>query len=330
MEKDAKIYVAGHHGMVGSAIVRALKARGFTNIIGRRSKELDLRRQDEVEKFFSEEKPDYVFLAAAKVGGIVANNEKPADFMYENMMIEMNVIHEAWKNGVKKLLFTGSGCIYPRMAPQPIKESYLLTGALEQTNEAYALAKISGLRYCEYLNRQYGTNFISVMPCNLYGAKDNYHPMYSHVIPALIRRFHEAKEANAPKVVVWGTGKPLRELLYVDDMADACIFLMENYNGNETVNIGSGIEMSIAEIAGTIKKVVGYTGEIEYDTTKPDGTPRKKLDCSKLYSLGWNNLTPLEVALEETYSDFQRSWGGGRFKDRKITRAPGGFADADC
>ena len=304
MEKDAKIYVAGHHGMVGSAIVRALKARGFTNIIGRRSKELDLRRQEAVEKFFAEEKPDYVFLAAAKVGGIVANNEKPADFMYENMMIEMNVLHEAWKNGVRKLLFLGSGCIYPRMAPQPIKESYLLTGALEQTNEAYALAKISGLRYCKYLNQQYGTDFISVMPANLYGANDNYHPRYSHVLPALLRRFHEAKESGASKVTVWGTGKAMREFMYVDDVADACLFLMENYSGNETVNVGSGVEMTITEIAEAIKKVIGYTGEIEYDTTKPDGTPRKRLDCSKLYGLGWNNLTPLDEGLKQTYQDF--------------------------
>ena len=304
MEKDAKIYVAGHAGMVGSAIVRALKKNGYENIIGRRSKELDLRRQKDVEDFFATEKPQYVFLAAAKVGGIVANDENPADFMYDNMLIEMNVLHEAWKNGVKKLLFMGSGCIYPRMAQQPIKESYLLTGALEQTNEGYALAKISGLRYCEYLNRQYNTNFISVMPANLFGYNDNYHPLYSHVIPGMLRRFHEAKKSNSPKVIVWGTGKPLREVMFVDDLADACLFLMENYSGNETVNIGSGLEMSIAELADAVKKVVGYEGEIEYDTSKPDGTPRKLLDSSKLKNLGWNHLTDFEENLKKTYADF--------------------------
>ena len=281
IEKNAKIYVAGHRGMVGSAIVRALKNQGYTNIITRTSKELDLRRQIDVEEFFASEKPDYVFLAAAKVGGILANNEAPADFMYDNMILEMNVIHEAYKNNVKKLMFLGSSCIYPRMAPQPMKEDCLLTSELEKTNEAYALAKISGLKYCEYLNRQYGTDFISVMPTNLYGPNDNYHPEHSHVLPALIRRFHEAKENNLNEVVIWGTGTPLREFLYVDDLADACVYLMNTYSGNETVNLGTGKELSIKELAELVKKVVGFKGNITFDTTKPDGTPRKLLDVSK-------------------------------------------------
>ena len=286
MEKNAKIYVAGHRGMVGSAIVRALKNQGYTNIITRTSKELDLRRQIDVEEFFASEKPDYVFLAAAKVGGILANNEAPADFMYDNMILEMNVIHEAYKNKVKKLMFLGSSCIYPRMAPQPMKEDCLLTSELEKTNEAYALAKISGLKYCEYLNRQYSTDFISVMPTNLYGPNDNYHPEHSHVLPALIRRFHEAKENNLSEVVIWGTGTPLREFLYVDDLADACVYLMNTYSGNETVNLGTGKELSIKELAELVKKVVGFKGNITFDTTKPDGTPRKLLDVSKLEKLG--------------------------------------------
>ena len=240
MEKDAKIYVAGHRGMVGSAIVRQLEKEGYHNIITRTHKELNLCRQEDVEKFFAEEKPEYVFLAAAKVGGIMANSEALADFMYDNMTLEMNVIHEAWKNGCKKLMFLGSSCIYPRMAPQPMKESCLLTGELEKTNEAYALAKISGLKYCEFLNKQYGTDYISVMPTNLYGPNDNYHPEHSHVLPALIRRFHEAKVSGAKEVTCWGTGTPLREFLYVDDLADACVFLMNNYSGDETVNLGTG------------------------------------------------------------------------------------------
>ena len=242
MEKDAKIYVAGHRGMVGSAICRALEKNGYTNIVTRTHKELNLCRQEEVEEFFRQEKPDYVFLAAAKVGGIMANSEALADFMYDNMILEMNVIHSAWQNNCKKLMFLGSSCIYPRMAPQPMKESCLLTSELEKTNEAYALAKISGLKYCEFLNRQYGTDYISVMPTNLYGPNDNYHPTHSHVLPALIRRFHEAKEAGAKEVVCWGTGTPLREFLYVDDLADACVYLMNTYSGNETVNLGTGKE----------------------------------------------------------------------------------------
>lgn len=304
MEKEAKIYVAGHRGMVGSAIIRQLEKEGYHNIITRTHKELNLCRQDEVEKFFAEEKPDYVFLAAAKVGGIMANNDALADFMYENMVLEMNVIHEAWKNGCKKLMFLGSSCIYPRMAPQPMKESCLLTSELEKTNEAYALAKISGLKYCEFLNRQYGTDYISVMPTNLYGPNDNYHPEHSHVLPALIRRFHEAKVSGAKEVTCWGTGKPLREFLYVDDLADACVFLMNNYSGNETVNLGTGKELTIKELAELVADVIGYEGEIKWDTTKPDGTPRKLLDVSKLEDLGWRYKTELRDGIGLAYEDF--------------------------
>ena len=307
MEKNAKIYVAGHRGMVGSAICRALQAQGYTNLVVRTSKELDLRRQDKVETFFEQEKPEYVFLAAAKVGGIIANDRHPADFMYDNMIMEMNVIKAAYDNGVKKLMFLGSSCIYPRMAPQPMPESCLLTSSLEQTNEAYALAKISGLKYCEYLNRQYGTDYISVMPTNLYGPNDNYHPEHSHVLPALIRRFHEAKEANAPYVTCWGTGSPLREFLYVDDLADACVYLMNTYSGNETVNLGTGKELSIRELTELVAKVVGYTGEIRWDPTRPDGTPRKLLDVSKLEGLGWRYKTELEDGIRLAYDDFLHS-----------------------
>lgn len=304
MEKSAKIYVAGHRGMVGSAIVRNLQEKGYQNLLLRTSKELDLRRQDQVEAFFAEEKPDYVFLAAAKVGGIMGNSESPADFMYENMILEMNVIHSAWRNQCKKLMFLGSSCIYPRMAPQPMPESCLLTSALEQTNEAYALAKISGLKYCEYLNRQYGTDYISVMPTNLYGPNDNYHPEHSHVLPALIRRFHEAKEQGMKEVTCWGTGTPLREFLYVDDLADACVYLMENYSGNETVNLGTGKELTIKALTELVAKVIGYTGEIKWDASKPDGTPRKLLDVSKLERLGWHYKTELEEGVRLTYEDF--------------------------
>ncbi len=304
MEKDAKIYVAGHRGMVGSAIIRRLEEDGWRNIITRTHAELNLCRQDEVERFFENEKPDYVFLAAAKVGGIVANSGALADFMYENMTLEMNVIHEAWKNGCKKLMFLGSSCIYPRMAPQPMPESCLLTSSLEETNEAYALAKISGLKYCEYLNRQYGTDYISVMPTNLYGPNDNYHPEHSHVLPALIRRFHEAKETGAEEVTCWGTGTPLREFMYVDDLADACVFLMNNYSGNETVNLGTGEELTIRELAETVARVIGYTGEIRWDASKPDGTPRKLLDVSKLEGLGWKYKTKLEDGIRLAYEDF--------------------------
>lgn len=304
MEKNAKIYVAGHRGMVGSAIVRALKNRGYTNIITRTSKELDLRRQIDVEEFFAKEKPDYVFLAAAKVGGILANNEAPADFMYDNMILEMNVIHEAYKNNVKKLMFLGSSCIYPRMAPQPMKEEYLLTGSLEPTNEAYALAKISGLRYCEYLNRQYKTNFISVMPSNLYGINDNYDLKSSHVLAAFIRRFHEAKINGLKEVVVWGSGKQCRELLYVDDLAEACIYLMNTYSGNEFINIGMGKDISIKELANLVKSIVGYKGNIVFDKNKPDGMPKKVVDTTKLNELGWKYKTELEEGIRLTYRDF--------------------------
>ena len=304
MELNSKIYVAGHRGMVGSAIVRELQRQGYSNIITRTHKELDLCRQDAVEAFFAAEKPKYVFLAAAKVGGIVANQNALADFMYDNMILEMNVIHAAWKNGCKKLEFLGSSCIYPRLASQPMKEDCLLTGALEKTNEAYALAKISGLKYCEFLNRQYGTDFISVMPTNLYGPNDNYHPEHSHVLPALIRRFHEAKINHAESVVCWGTGKPLREFLYVDDLANLCVFLMNNYSGNETVNAGTGKELSIEELTELVAKVVGYTGRIEWDTTRPDGTPRKLLDVSKATALGWTYKTELEDGIRLAYKDF--------------------------
>lgn len=304
MEKNAKIFVAGHRGMVGSAIVRELNRQGYTNIITRTHQELDLCRQDAVEAFFQEEKPEYVFLAAAKVGGIVANQNSPADFMYDNMMLEMNVIHSAWKNGCKKLEFLGSSCIYPRIVPQPIQESALLTGSLEQTNEAYALAKISGLKYCEYLNRQYGTDYISVMPTNLYGPNDNYHPVNSHVLPALIRRFHEAKVQNLPFVTCWGDGSPLREFLYADDLANLCVFLMNHYSGNETVNAGTGKEVSIKELTELVAKVIGYTGEIRWDTSKPNGTPRKLLDVSKSKALGWTYKTELEEGIRLSYEDF--------------------------
>lgn len=304
MNKDSKIYVAGHAGMVGSAICRRLKAENYFNICTKSHKELDLTRQSEVEDFFATEKPEYVFLAAAKVGGIIANSRHGADFMYDNMILEMNVIHSAWKNGCKKLMFLGSSCIYPRLAPQPMKEDCLLTSSLEKTNEAYALAKISGLKYCEYLNVQYGTDYISVMPTNLYGPNDNYHPEHSHVLPALIRRFHEAKVSGAKEVVCWGTGAPLREFLYVDDLADACVFLMNNYSGNETVNLGTGKELSIKQLTELVAKVVGYTGKISWDSTKPDGTPRKLLDVSKLSSLGWHYKTELEDGIRLTYADF--------------------------
>lgn len=304
MEKSSKIYVAGHRGMVGSALVRELERQGYSNLLLRTHRELDLTRQAEVEAFFAAERPEYVFLAAAKVGGIVANQSAPADFMYENMMLEMNVLHAAWTSGVRKLVFLGSSCIYPRLAPQPMPESCLLTGALEKTNEAYALAKISGLKYCEFLNRQYGTDFISVMPTNLYGPNDNYHPEHSHVLPALIRRFHEAKLSGAETVVCWGDGSPLREFLYVDDLAHLCVFLMNHYSGDETVNAGTGKELSIKALTELVAKVVGYEGRIEWDTTRPNGTPRKLLDVSKATALGWTYRTELEDGIRLAYDDF--------------------------
>ena len=304
MEKGSKIYVAGHRGMVGSAIVRELERQGYTNIITRTHQELDLLRQEEVERFFEEERPEYVFLAAAKVGGIIANQSALADFMYENMMLEMNVIHSAWKNGCRKLEFLGSSCIYPKFAPQPMPESCLLTSSLEPTNEAYALAKISGLKYCEYLNRQYGTDYISLMPTNLYGPNDNYHPEHSHVLPALIRRFHEAKEQGADSVTCWGDGSPLREFLYVDDLANLCVFLMNHYSGNETVNAGSGKELTIKELTEKVARIVGYEGKIMWDTTRPNGTPRKLLDVSKAKALGWEAKVDLDEGIRLAYEDF--------------------------
>lgn len=296
--------MAGHRGMVGSAIVRELQRQGYTNIITRTHQELDLLRQEDVERFFEEEKPEYVFLAAAKVGGIIANQNALADFMYENMMLEMNVIHSAWKNGCRKLEFLGSSCIYPKFAPQPMPESCLLTSALEPTNEAYALAKISGLKYCEYLNRQYGTDYISLMPTNLYGPNDNYHPEHSHVLPALIRRFHEAKEQGLDSVTCWGDGSPLREFLYVDDLANLCVFLMNHYSGNETVNAGSGKELTIKELTEKVARIVGYEGKIMWDTTRPNGTPRKLLDVSKAKALGWEAKVGLDEGIRLAYEDF--------------------------
>ena len=307
MEKNAKIYVAGHRGMVGSAIVRELQRQGYNNIITRTHKELDLTRQEAVEAFFEAEKPEYVFLAAAKVGGIVANESALADFMYDNMILEMNVIHAAWKNGCKKLEFLGSSCIYPRLASQPMKEECLLTGALEKTNEAYALAKISGLKYCEFLNRQYGTDYISVMPTNLYGPNDNYHPEHSHVLPALIRRFHEAKVAGLQEVTCWGDGSPLREFLYVDDLANLCVFLMNNYSGNETVNAGTGKELTIRALSQLVAKTVGFEGQIVFDKTKPDGTPRKTINVDKLHRLGWTHTVEIEEGVERLFKWYQQS-----------------------
>lgn len=333
MDINSKIYVAGHRGMVGSAIVRQLKKQGYNNLLLKTHSELDLCRQAEVEKFFETEKPEYVFLAAAKVGGIIANKLHPADFLYSNMILEMNVIHSAWKSGCKKLLFLGSSCIYPRLAPQPMQEECLLTSSLEPTNEAYALAKISGLRYCQYLNRQYGTDYISVMPTNLYGPGDNYHPEHSHVLPALIRRFHVAKEAGAKEVICWGDGSPLREFLYVDDLAELCVLLMNTYSAKvdynknqypkelarksdkgldsewpaETVNAGTGKEITIKALTELVAEVVGYKGAIKWDTTRPNGTPRKLLDVSKSKALGWEAKTQLREGIVLAYNDFLTS-----------------------
>jgi len=304
MHQASKIYVAGHRGMVGAAIVRELRRQGYENIVTRTHAELDLTRQADVEAFFAEERPEFVFLAAARVGGIEANRTAPADFMYDNMMLEMNVIHAAWRNGCRKLEFLGSSCIYPRMAPQPMKEDCLLTSSLEQTNEAYALAKISGLRYCSYLRRQYGADFISVMPTNLYGPNDNYHPTNSHVVPALSRRFHEAKEQGLEEVTCWGDGSPLREFLYVDDLANLCVFLMNNYSGEETVNAGSGKELTIGELTRLVADTVGYKGRINWDTSMPNGTPRKLLDVSKAAAMGWRYSTELPEGLRMAYADF--------------------------
>jgi GDP-L-fucose synthase len=296
-----KIYVAGHKGMVGSAIVRALQEKGFTDIITRTSAELDLRSQAAVNDFFAKEKPDFVFLAAAKVGGIFANNTCPAQFIYDNLMIEANIIHAAHLHHVKKLLFLGSSCIYPKLAPQPIKEEYLLTGLLEPTNEAYAIAKIAGIELCKFYRREYGNNFISAMPTNLYGINDNFDLNTSHVLPALLRKFHEAKQQSAASVVLWGSGKPKREFLYVDDLADACVFLMQHYNDEEHINVGTGEDLEIGELAVLIKRITGYGGAIEHDLSKPDGTPRKLLDVTRLHQLGWKHKTSLEEGIKLVY-----------------------------
>ncbi len=304
MQSNSKIYIAGHKGMVGSAMQRKLIKEGFINIIVRTSSELDLTNQQAVANFFAEEKPEYVFLAAAKVGGIVANNTYRADFIYQNLMMESNIIHQCYLNGVKKMMFFGSSCIYPKMAPQPLKEESLLTGLLEPTNEPYAIAKIAGIKLCESYRDQYACNFISVMPTNLYGYGDNYHPQHSHVLPALIKRIHEAKESNAPYIEVWGTGTPLREFLFVDDLAGACFLLMQEYNEKLFVNVGYGEDLSIRELVDKIKRIVGYDGEIKFDTTKPDGTPRKLMDVSKIKNLGWSPQIKLEQGIKLAYEDF--------------------------
>lgn len=304
MEKNAKIYVAGHRGMVGSAIYRKLEKEGYNNIVVKTSAELDLRDQQAVALFFSKEKPEYVFLAAAKVGGIIANNTYRADFLYENLAIQNNVIHQSYLNGVTKLMFLGSSCIYPKLAPQPLKEDYLLTGLLEETNEPYAIAKIAGIKMCDAYRAQYGCNFISVMPTNLYGYNDNYHPQNSHVLPALIRKFDEAKKSNASTVTIWGSGMPMREFLFADDLADACYFLMQNYNEPNLINIGTGEDLTIKDLALLIKNVVGFEGELTFDSSKPDGTPRKLMDVSKLHNLGWKHQIELEEGLKLAYQDY--------------------------
>ncbi len=306
--------------MVGSAIARRLDAMGFTNIVGPGSTELDLQNQQAVTAFFAKERPSYVFLAAAKVGGIYANNTYPADFIYNNLQIQMNVIHSAWKFQTRKLLFLGSSCIYPKFSPQPIKEEYLLTGLLEPTNEPYAIAKIAGIKMCQAFNRQFGTNFISVMPTNLYGPNDNYDPMNSHVLPALIRRFHEAKINQQPEVVVWGTGTPLREFTYVDDLADACIFLMEHYDGDDIVNIGTGHEVTISDLAHLVAEVLGYEGQVRFDPSKPDGTPRKLLDVSRLHGMGWHAKVSLREGIGQAYEDYLNTGGRIGHRAKNITR----------
>lgn len=306
MNKNDKVYVAGHRGMVGSAIVRALENEGFNNIVFRTSSELDLRNQQAVNKFFEEERPQYVFLAAAKVGGIQANNIYRADFLYENLMIEANIIHAAYVNRVEKLLFLGSSCIYPKMAPQPLKEEYLLTDELEPTNEPYAIAKIAGIKLCESYRKQYGCNFISAMPTNLYGPNDNYDLNNSHVLPALLRKFHTAKSKGEKEVTVWGSGKPMREFLYVDDLAEACLFLMREYDGEEWVNVGTGKDVTIGELAQTIKKITGFEGELVFDSSKPDGTPRKLMDVSRLEKAGWKYKVELEDGIRRVYEEVKQ------------------------
>jgi GDP-L-fucose synthase len=301
MDKQAKIYIAGHRGMVGSAIKRNLEAKGFHHIVCRTSDVLDLKNQQAVADFFQEEKPEYVFLAAAKVGGIVANNTYRGQFIYENLQIQNNIIHQSYVVGVKKLMFLGSSCIYPKLAPQPLKETYLLTGLLEETNEPYAIAKIAGIKMCDAYRSQYGCNFISVMPTNLYGPNDNYDLQNAHVLPALIRKFHEAKQLDAPTVTIWGTGSPMREFLHADDMADACVFLMHQYNEEGLVNIGTGVDISIKDLALLIKHIVGYTGDLVFDTSKPDGTKRKLMDVSKLHALGWQHQLNVEEGIRQVY-----------------------------
>ncbi|MBL0072885.1 MAG: GDP-L-fucose synthase [Bacteroidetes bacterium] len=303
MDRNSKIFIAGHRGMVGSAIVRKLEAEGYTNLITKTSKELDLRNQQAVHSFFTNEKPEYVFLAAAKVGGIVANNTYRADFLYENLMIQSNVIRQSYENNVKKLLFLGSSCIYPKMCPQPIKEEYLLTGSLEQTNEPYAIAKIAGLKMCEAFRMQYGCDYISVMPTNLYGPNDNYDLKNSHVLPALMRKFYEAIKNGAPEVEIWGSGKPMREFLHVDDLADACYFLMNNYSGEGFFNIGTGVDLTIADLAQLIKEVSGYTGNLRFDPSKPDGTPRKLLDVTAIHNAGWKHRISLEQGVKMVWQE---------------------------
>lgn len=306
MKPDSKIYIAGHRGMVGSAILRNLQNKGYSNFVLRTSAELDLRDSKSVNSFLETEKPEYVFLAAAKVGGIHANNVYRAEFLYDNLMIQNNVIHSSYLNQVKKLLFLGSSCIYPKLAPQPLKEEYLLSGYLEDTNEPYAIAKIAGIKMCESYRRQYGCDYISVMPTNLYGPNDSYNLNNSHVLPALIRKFHEAKENKAPFVEMWGTGKPLREFLHADDMADACVYMMQNYSGQQHVNLGTGTDISIKDLALLIQKIVGYIGEIKHDLTKPDGTPRKLMDVNLLHSLGWKHKIELEEGIAQVYEDFKK------------------------
>ncbi|GAB4379197.1 MAG: GDP-L-fucose synthase [Salibacteraceae bacterium] len=307
MEQSSKIYVAGHRGMVGSAIVRRLKSGGYENLILRTSSELDLRNQKAVHEFFEQTQPEYVFLAAARVGGIVANNTYRADFLYDNLMIEANVIHAAYSAGVKKLLFLGSSCIYPKLAPQPIKEDYLLQGYLEHTNEPYAIAKIAGIKLCEAYRHQYGCNFISAMPTNLYGPNDNYDLQHSHVLPALLRKFHSAKIKGAPWVEIWGTGRPLREFMHVDDLADACLFLMLHYDEGQFINVGSGTDISIADLANLVARIVGYSGELKFNTEKPDGTPRKLMDSGRLLALGWKPKIGLEEGIASVYADVKDS-----------------------
>ncbi len=314
MQKNSRIYVAGHRGLVGSAIIKHLKSDGYTNLLCRTHQELELTDQTAVKRFFEQEKPEFVFLAAAKVGGIFANNTYPAEFAYSNLQIQNNIVNSSYLSGAKKLMFLGSSCIYPKFAPQPIREDALLSGHLEETNKSYALAKIAGIIMCQSYNRQYGTNFISVMPTNLYGPGDNYHPENSHVLPAMIRRFHEAKVANAPTVTIWGTGVALREFLYSDDLADACVFLMNTYEDIEIINIGSGTEVSIKEVAHLVQSTVGYPGKIVFDTSKPDGTPRKLLDSTKLTKLGWKAPTLLSDGLKLAYADFLKQIAEGKIK----------------